>query len=171
MFQIWCAVAQNLAIDYYFQRKFDRFVSTRLGGIFGASVLAKATRSRETCVILKLSGSHYPSHEPGQAPNDPYGALRAAEGQSRLKWRRRRHRCSVQMVGRVDRCIRAGRLCTLEPQHQPRSNDRTRLARSIDTAQHSRKDCNRSVGRKLANKYSASAVTRLALPLAPGPRK
>ena len=31
MFQIWCAVAQNLAIGYYFQRKFDRFVSTRLG--------------------------------------------------------------------------------------------------------------------------------------------
>ena len=53
-----------------------------------SSVLAKATRSRETCVIRKLSGSHSPSHEPGQAPNDPYGALRAAEGQSRLKRRR-----------------------------------------------------------------------------------
>ena len=59
----------------YFKRKFDRFVSTRLGGIFGASVLAKGTRSRATCVIRKLSGSHYPSHEPGQAPNDPYGAI------------------------------------------------------------------------------------------------
>ena len=85
MFQIRCVVAQNLAIGYYFRRKFDRFVSTRLGGIFGASVLAKGTRSRETCVIRKLSGSHSPSHEPGQAPNDPYGALRATEGQSRLK--------------------------------------------------------------------------------------
>ena len=98
MFQIWCVVAQNLAIGYYFQRKFDRFVSTRLGGIFGASVLAKATRSRETCVIRKLSSSHYPSHEPGQAPNDPYGALRAAEGQSRLKWRQRRHHCGWSVV-------------------------------------------------------------------------
>ena len=88
--KIWCVIALNLAIGYYFQRKFDRFVSTRLGGIFGTSVLAKATRSREMCVIRELSGSHYPSHEPGQAPNDPYGALRATEGQSRLKWRQRR---------------------------------------------------------------------------------
>ena len=46
MFQILCVVAQNLAIGYYFKRKFDRFVSTRLGGIFGASVLAKATPVR-----------------------------------------------------------------------------------------------------------------------------
>ena len=102
MFQIWCVVAQNLAIGYYFQRKFDRFVSTRLGGIFGASVLAKATRSRETCVIRKFSGSHYPSHEPGQAPNDPYGALRAAEGQSCLKSEMAEKTPWLRMVGPAD---------------------------------------------------------------------
>jgi hypothetical protein len=140
-------VAQNVAFGYYFKRKFDRFVSTRLGGIFGASVLAKGTRSRETCVIRKLSGSHYPSHEPGQAPNDPYGALRAAEGQSRLKWRRRRHRCrwSVASIGAFARDGYA---------HSNRSLNLVRMRERVSRAASTRRStagrtvtAHRSVGR------------------------
>ena len=74
-----------------------------LSRVLAAFVLANATPSRETGAVRKLFGSRSPSHEPSQAPNDPYGALRAAEGHSRLKRRRSPLRpAPPRMVGRTD---------------------------------------------------------------------
>ena len=63
-------------------------------------MLANATPSRETGAVRKLVGSRSPSHEPSQAPNDPYDALRAAKSHSRLKRRRSplRHGWSVPPI-------------------------------------------------------------------------
>ena len=115
-------------------------------------MLTTTTLSRETCDVLKLVSSSSPSHEPSPAPNDPYTARYGPPKQrpmAPIPPEMATKAPSLQMVGRVDRCIRAGRLCTLEPQHQPRSNARTRLARSIGAAQHNREDCYGLVGLKV----------------------
>ena len=78
-------------------------VSTHLGPIFGASVLDNATPSRETGAVRKLSAPSYASHGPGQAPNDPHSALRASEGRSSVK-RRRRPNCCGRSVEPIRAC-------------------------------------------------------------------
>ena len=55
----------------------------------------------------------------------------------------------ARTVGQSNRYNRKRWVCPLDPLLQPRSNELTRLERSIDTAQHNWEDCYGSVGLEL----------------------
>ena len=79
-------------------------------------MLATTTPSRETGDVRKLVSSSSPSHEPSPAPNDPYGALRVTEGQSRLTEMAAKPPL-LRMVGPADYGLRTGRVGVLKPEN------------------------------------------------------